>query len=287
MIHALVATVVLSQAYARTRQSDTDATSQCLWWKENTAIVFRTNAAGNDETPGDSEFTAIAAAYATWQSELARCSSLSLSEGPRSTSRSIEFKQNGDASNENLVLFRQRSCRTLVPAGDPCASEGSCGNKYDCWEFSDGAIAITTTSFSPKNAQIFDADIELNVPSYIFTTVDSPPCVRGMESVSCVATDIQNTMTHEVGHLLGLAHINEATSTMNPRAVTGELVKRVLDPGSKKFVCDVYPKGGVSKTCFIPRLSVEQAPAAQAGCFEVPGASLLALGVWLRRRRRP
>ena len=286
MIHALVATVVLSQAYARSRQSETDTKSQCLWWKENTAISYRVNAAGNDETPADSEFTAISAAFATWQTELAACSSLSLSEGPRSINRQAEFLQNANAANENLVLFRQRSCKTLVPAGDSCVSDGSCGNKYDCWQFTEGAIAITTTSFSPRNGQVFDSDIELNTPSYIFTTVDSPPCVRGMEAVTCIATDIQNTMTHEVGHLLGLAHISEATSTMNPRAVTGELVKRGLDPGSKKFVCDVYPRGGVAKTCFIPRLSVEQAAAAKQGCFEVPGASLLALGVWLRRRRR-
>ncbi|MDP1918711.1 MAG: myxosortase-dependent metalloprotease, MXAN_2677/MXAN_2678 family [Myxococcales bacterium] len=286
MIHALVATVVLSQAYARSRQSETDLKSQCLWWKENTALTFRVNTAGNDETPGDSEFRAIAASFATWQNELAACSSLSLTEGTPSPNRQAEYLQNGDVPNENLVLFRQRSCKNLVPAGDSCASDGSCGNKYDCWQFTEGAIAITTTSFSPRNGQIFDSDIELNTPSYIFTTVDSPPCVRGMENVGCIATDIQNTMTHEVGHLLGLAHINEATSTMNPRAVTGELVKRVLDPGSKKFVCDVYPRGGVAKTCFIPRLSIEQAPAAKQGCFEVPGASLLALGAWLRRRRR-
>ena len=286
MIHALVATIVLSQAYARSRQSETDLKSQCLWWKENTPIAFHVNAAGNDETPGDSEYTAIAAAFATWQTELGACSSLSLSEGARSSNRLAEFQQAAGATNENLVLFRQRSCKTLVPPGDACTSDGSCGNKYDCWQFTEGAIAITTTSFSPRNGQVFDSDVELNTPSYIFTTVDSPPCVRGMETVSCIATDIQNTMTHEVGHLLGLAHINEATSTMNPRAVTGELVKRALDPGSKKFVCDVYPRGGVAKTCFIPKLSVEQAPAAKQGCFEVPGASLVALGLWLRRRRR-
>ena len=64
MIHALVATVVLSQAYARSRQSETDLKSQCLWWKENTPISFRVNSAGNDETPGDSEFRAIAASFA-------------------------------------------------------------------------------------------------------------------------------------------------------------------------------------------------------------------------------
>jgi hypothetical protein len=283
VIHALVATVVLSQGYARSRQND--AGSQCLWWKENTQIVFRVNAAGNDETPGDSEFTAISSAFATWQNELTACASLRLSEGPRSVSRLAEFNpKSGDVSNENLVLFRQRSCKGLVPEGDACTSDGSCGNTYDCWQFSERALAITTTSFNPRSGQILDSDIELNTPSYIFTTVDSPPCVRA--DVSCVAADVQNTMTHEVGHLLGLAHVGEASSTMNTNSVMGELVKRVLDPGSKKFVCDVYPKGSFAKTCLLPKLGVEEGRLAKGGCSGVPGASLLALGVWLRRRRR-
>jgi hypothetical protein len=286
VIHALVAAAVLSQAYARSRASESDPNSQCLWWKENTRITWRVNQAGNAETPGDTEFTAIGRAFATWQTELAACGSLTFVEGPRSTSREATYSPDDDPVNQNLVLFRERACKGQVSAGDPCWSDGSCGNKYDCWQFSEGAIAITTTSFSPRNAEIFDSDIELNTPSYIFTTVDSPPCVRGAEAVTCIATDVQNTMTHEIGHLLGLAHISDANSTMNPRAVTGELTKRTLDPGSKKFVCDVYPRGQPSKLCFLPRASIEQAQAAKTGCAAAAGAPLWALAALLLRRRR-
>lgn len=289
MIHALIATLALGQAYARSRISDTDPRSQCLWWKENTPIVYRVNTAGNAETPGDTEFTAISKSFATWQAELAACGSLTLTEGPRTSTRQAEFLQQANAENENVIVFRERACTGRVPSGDPCISDGSCGNVYDCWSYSTGAIAITTTSYSPRNGQVFDSDIELNTPSYIFSTVDSPPCVRGSEMVTCVATDVQNTMTHEVGHLLGLAHITEASSTMNPRAVTGELVKRDLDPGSKKFVCDVYPRGQPSKTCFIPKLGTEQGSAAKQGCAQVPGAALGVLALllgWRRRARR-
>lgn len=288
MIRALLVTVILSQTYSRSRQVELDTTSQCLWWKENTTIVYRINSDGNAETPGDTEFTAIQRAFGTWQTELAGCASLTLQEGPRTSSRQATYDSTVDppAANENIILFRQRRCAGVAPNGDACWSDGSCGSKYDCWQYTEGAIAITTTSFSPRNAQVFDSDIELNTPSFIFTTVDSPPCVRGSETVNCIATDVQNTMTHEVGHLLGLAHINDAASTMNPRAVTGELTKRVLDPGSKKFVCDVYPKGQASKTCFIPKLGIESGKLAKTGCTEVPGLTMLALGAWLSRRRK-
>ncbi|MBL8922845.1 MAG: matrixin family metalloprotease [Myxococcaceae bacterium] len=286
MIHALVAAAVLSQSYARSRANENDPASQCLWWKENTRIVYRVNQAGNTETPGDTEFDAIKRAFSTWQTELAACSSLSFVEGPRSPSREATYSPDDSPVNQNLVLFREKACKQQVAAGDACWSDGSCGNKYDCWQFSEGAIAITTTSFSPRNAEVFDSDIELNTPSYIFTTVDAPPCVRGAEAVTCVATDVQNTMTHEIGHLLGLAHINDAASTMNPRAVTGELTKRTLDPGSKKFVCDVYPKGQASKLCFIPSVSLEQGRAAKVGCEAASGLPLLALAALVLRRRR-
>jgi hypothetical protein len=199
---------------------------------------------------------------------------------------SRETTYNSDGTNDNVIVFRQRKCSTVVAGGDPCWSDGSCGTKHDCWQYTDGAIAITTTSFSPRTGQILDSDIELNTPSYIFTTVDSPACVRGSEAVTCIATDVQNTMTHEIGHLLGLAHISDPASTMNPRAVTGELIKRTLDSGSKKFVCDVYPKGGYSKTCFTPRLTTESLTAAKTGCSATPGLALVGAALLFARRRR-
>lgn len=285
MIHVLLLAAALGQTYSRTRMSDSNPASQCIWWKENTTLTIRPNAAGNPETPGDTEFVAIGSSISTWQNQLATCSSLTLTEGARTQSRLVEYDSTANATNENLVVFRQRSCRQVVPTGDSCASNGSCANKYDCWDFTDGAIAITTTSFSPKTAQIFDSDIELNTPAYFFTTVDMPVCARGSEGFTCVATDVQNTMTHELGHLLGLAHVADPSSTMSARAALGELTKRTLDPGSKRFVCDVYPRGMPSKTCFTPRLAIEENPAAKTGCTSAPGLLLLGVAALLRRRR--
>src|SRR5262249_38090425 len=153
-----------------------------------------------------------------------------------------------DAKNENILLFRFQSC-SFVDKSDSCwdPKNDDCGNKYDCWQHNAMAIAITTTTYDPLSGRILDADIEFNHPNFMCTTVDAPPCVNRMFAPTCVATDVQNTVTHEIGHMLGLAHTLFAGSTMNPTAPPGETSKRVLDDGTKNFPCAVYPKGHPSK----------------------------------------
>lgn len=283
MIVAKVALAVVLSQYVRSRVDDGDLQSPCLYWTEQTQVVFRQNTQGNPDSPQETEFAAITKSFATWQAEQARCGSLALSEGPRTATRTIGFDETG--ANENVVLFRQKLCTQVVPAGDACASDQSCGNKYDCWEHAPTAIAITTTSFNPRSGKILDSDIELNAPRFLFTTVDSPPCPANQYDVTCVATDVENTITHEVGHLLGLGHTNATGSTMAPRADPGETTKRTLDPGSQQFICDVYPVGKPAKSCVIKTVD-DELGKPPAGCAAVPGAAWLGLLTLLGLRRR-
>src|SRR5262249_13277792 len=150
---------------------------------------------------------------------------------------------------------------------DPCKMKDDCGNEYDCWDHQPAAIAITTTTYEPQSGRIIDADVELNAPNFTFTTVDSPPCVKPNFAQTCVATDVQNTLTHEIAHMLGLAHPTSPGSTMNPTAPPGETSKRVVDPGTAGFPCAVYPKGGVSKDCIIiAAKDPEPLGPAKTGC---------------------
>lgn len=210
--------------------------------------------------------------------------------GPPPASRRAEYLE--DACNENLVLFRHQRCSAVVPRGDPCFADGSCGNRYDCWQHSDSTIAITTTSFDPETGQILDADIELNAPSFFLSTVNGPVCPQDAQAMTCVATDLQSVMTHEVGHLLGLAHVNDPASTMGGAYRSGELSKRTIDPGSQRFLCDVYPAGQPSRTCLTRALGTESlsAPAptcqgpsqtAAPGCSTTPLSGALALSLLL------
>jgi uncharacterized protein (TIGR03382 family) len=293
MMLVLVASLVTSQTYARTRTVEGTPSTPCLYWKERTVIAWAQSTVGNPETPGRDEFEAVGRGFAAWQAALSTCGSLSVEEGPRSSSRRAQYLDN--ACNENLVLFRHQRCSAVVPRGDPCFADGSCGNLYDCWSYSDSAIAITTTSFDPETGQILDADIELNAPSYFLSTVDGPVCPQGAEAMTCVATDLQSVMTHEVGHLLGLAHVEEPTATMAASYRSGELSKRTIDPGSQRFLCDVYPAGQPSRTCLTRALGTESlsalAPTCRGpsqppapGCSTTPLSGSLALSLLLAQR---
>jgi len=285
MTQALLLLLLTQTSYNRSRvgSDDTNLNAQCLYWKEGTVIEYHQNADGNPET-GDSAFTAITTAFDSWQAQLDFCGSLSFKEGARTTSRQVGYVD-AATDNENIVLFREKKCTAVAPTTDACWGKGTCGNAYDCWQHSVGAIAITTTSYTPSSGKILDSDVELNQPSFIFTTVDSPVCVAGHYTTGCVATDVQNTVTHEVGHVLGLAHISLAGSTMFPRADPGDLGKRVIDPGSKQFICDVYPKGGVSKSCLTVPFDGKLGKPSQ-GCAAAPGGLVFALAAVLALRRR-
>ena len=243
MILSLSLALALSQTgYLRSRVTQDDPQSLCLYWPENSAIELRQNQDGNPET-GGAEFAAFQASITTWQTQLNSCASVSLKDGARTSTRATEFKTAG--GNENVVVYRFKKCAKTCAQGDslcqPVASsdscwnadEDDCGSKYDCWQHAAGAIAITTTSYYPSNAQILDADVEFNWPSFYFTaTTDTLPCPTGVTSQSCVVTDVQNTATHELGHLLGLAHFASSNSTMFASAGAGETKKRTLDLGS-------------------------------------------------------
>jgi len=283
MILQLVLTLALSQA-VRSRVDDQDPKSQCLWWPENTQIQLKFSADGNPATPGETEFTAIAAAMTTWQTQLNLCASLTLSQGARTPTRKVGYFEK--ETNEDVAVFRTRRCSEVVPAGDGCATGDNCGNQFDCWQHQEAAIAITTTSYNPATGRILDSDIEFNAPTFTFSTVDSPVCPGGQVSTNCVATDVQNTTTHELGHLLGLGHSPSTSSTMSFRANPGELSKRVLDADTARFVCDVYPRGRPAQTCFLTPVTPELGKAAR-GCTAAPGGVLLALAALFLRRRRP
>ena len=91
------------------------------------------------------------------------------------------------------------------------------------------------------------ADIVINAAPqkgggrYLFTTVDAPPCPVGVERTDCVSIDVQNTLTHEVGHALGFAHVDVVGSTMEETASSGETHKRVIDEGTAIGFCATYP----------------------------------------------
>jgi uncharacterized protein (TIGR03382 family) len=215
------------------------------------------------------------------------CSDLQFNEeAPAQTDRRVGYVPGG--TNHNLVLWRTQSCASAVPANDPCLTQGGCSNKYDCWDGDSTAIATTTTTSVTATGQILDADIELNDPGFAFTTSDGPPCAPTGPRVGCVAYDVQNTVTHEAGHTMGLGHSTDPNATMYAFAPNGDTSKRILHPDDVKGICEIYPKDG--PTSVSPGVTPPGSAAPGGGCGSSGAPSwealLVALGLLGHRRHR-
>lgn len=268
----------------------------CVTWNKRD-VTYLLDAAGSVRTPGDTEFTAIDAAFSSWQSLSDSCSDFHFLRG----GRQANVKVGKGTESTNVVVFREKNCLDVVPEGDPCQSDATCANTYGCWDHSDFTIGLTTTTFSTRTGAIYDADIELNASNhsdgtyFLFTTISSPPCEPGKEAVTCVATDVQNTVTHEVGHFVGFDHVLNVGSTMEPTAPIGETQKRIIDLGTGTGFCGTYPKGLPPVPCDELAQTRKRIVASGAG---TPGLSAIGCDVteawplaWLaalalRRRRR-
>lgn len=94
------------------------------------------------------------------------------------------------------------------------------------------AFALTLVWHNPKTGTIYDADMQLNETLGRFSACDET-CPPG-------AVDLQNVITHEAGHFLGLGHSEVDVSTMSARATLGETRKRDLDGDDHAGLCALY-----------------------------------------------
>jgi hypothetical protein len=252
LLLVLAGRLLLGQADAGYVREQTSDGAHCLRWPvaagATSQLTFVQSSAG-DFKLGAAFFDAVSRSEVSWATQANSCSSLLLLEGAHSPSRLIGYHPGG--TNENLILVRTSACLNVVPAGDPCRTSNTCGNVYDCWDEGDGLLALTLLTYDASGA-ILDTDVEINGAISYLSVVDSPPCTAGNITPSCVGNDVQNTVTHELGHALGLGHAPDPASTMFASAPLGETSKRVIDPASKQFVCDVYPRGLASRDCSLP-----------------------------------
>jgi MYXO-CTERM domain-containing protein len=165
---------------------------------------------------------------------------------------------------------------------------------------------------SPQDGKIVDADIELNGVDFDITVNGVTNTPRG----KCFA-DLQNTLTHELGHLHGLEHtcrlnpsdpqwiddqgnpvplcsavpptntkIREAT--MYPTQECGEVTKSSLSDDDIQAICTIYPTARNPGTCEpVGGTTGAGCCSASRGADRPAGALLLAgvVALWMRRRR--
>jgi hypothetical protein len=98
------------------------------------------------------------------------------------------------------------------------------------WPYKPETIAYTT-AWVDGSGRIVEADIELNAEAFAWSPFGAASAV-----------DVQNAVTHECGHVLGLAHSLETTeATMFPVILLGEVLKRSLGSDDVEGVRALYP----------------------------------------------
>ena len=119
------------------------------------------------------------------------------------------------------------------------------------WQYGQGVIAITVTTFKTDSGRTIDADIILNNVDYDWTTVD-PSDNDTLDG----KVDVQNIVTHEIGHWMGLEHSSKdpfesmtiyRLAAMFFSSFPGDIAHRLLnedDEAAKRFL---YPNGDVPK----------------------------------------
>lgn len=181
-------------------------------------LTYDINSAGSKAIPNRPDGTigaeleeTIHKSFQTWTKP--DCSELSFQYNGLTDQTNIGYYDGPDASRKvNMVIWRDET-----------------------WPYgSFSAVALTTVTFSTNTGQIVDADIEMNGATFPFSNTDNP---QGTD------VDIQNTLTHEVGHFIGLDHSFDPNSTMYPTAPPLELSKRVLHDDDIKGLCHIYPLG--------------------------------------------
>lgn len=188
----------------------------------------------------------------------------SLGYAGRIDSTTVGFDDQPSAKNVNGVLF--------VDGG---------------WTHGPGVLGLTTLTYDTCTGVVVDADIELNSGDFSFSAADVPPVGH---------TDLRNTVTHEVGHFLGLDHTPDRKATMYAKAPAGETIKRDLDPDDEEGLCYIYaqddqpcPADGCTPPQSVGSTSGGGSCAASAGGgAPLPLAAIAGLMfAWRASRRRP
>jgi hypothetical protein len=176
--------VVLEFVQSRTRSGG------ALRW-DKSCVLITPDAAGSADIAGDEELAILDRVLANWETSTRSCGYLTFE-------RQAPLASEVGFDGVNLVKYREdRWCR---PATDEDPEE--CYNGQ--------AAAITTLFFIDRPGEaddgtLLDADIEVNEVN--FAMASDCAGAGGCQTLGDgIISDLENTLTHEVGHLIGLDH---------------------------------------------------------------------------------
>jgi hypothetical protein len=280
-LSSLIASAVLAgpaQAYVRT----TTSAGAPMYWNRTVLEIIAYIADPPMALSEDDVLRATGAAAAAWSRTELPCTSLEL----RMFSLPLASAPVALDGTSRLTFRREQWCREPRANDEPC---------YDPF-----ALAVTSVFARRSDGEILDADVELNG---MFSWGDLVRQPRPGDN----AQDLQNTLTHEFGHFIGLDHTcslsgerpgqvdNEGravpscgragpavqATTMFAAVIPGDLERRSLTPDDAQAVCEIYP-------ALEPELLGESSGCALGGRPSRPVGAVLALLAFsvARLRRR-
>lgn len=251
----LIAVVTVSHAIparAFERATVTDDPSTELAWPMR-EIELRIAADTSEDVAADPLLGAIGRSMATWSSA-AECTDVMLIDGGEPSGLRSNL-MGGAHDLENRIVFRE--------SGWPA-------------DLGPETLAITTLVYRRSTGEILDADIDVNAVDHTWSAAAAPPAGT---------TDVENTMTHEIGHLLGFAHVGDPDATMYGESDPGDVLKRDLSQDDVDAVCYVYPRGMVTPGGDGPRPPLASGCAVAARGAAGPAIPLALAALALLRRR--
>lgn len=286
-------------AYVRTRSPNTCVlvawAQSCLYVQPDSSLEQ------TDMTAAEVE-QAMQSAVTSWNERLQPSSYIRLRllppDGPREVNRVDQLQ---------VIKFRRETwCRPAQAGRDT----PTC--------FDPAATAVTTVSFLNKptdptlDGRIIDADIDMNAVNYRFYDAQKgPPTLIGDGRTP---VDLWNTLSHELGHVLGLEHtcrLDDAPyaclvtdrgetipscadvelgrrgdsaletvyeTTMYPTSTSTEISRRLPKADDLAGVVDAYPQGRDPQTCTVP-LTLSSTGCSTGAASRGPAGLLATLGL--------
>jgi hypothetical protein len=279
----LLLALVAGTARAYVRTTTTKSNVPVQWTID--CIVMQSDSRGSQDVAMPDIQTTLQSAINNWTSRTSSCPGLAVSLHPPKGPLDV------DNDGINAVVFRNSD-----------------------WQHDRSAIGLTTVVYVDNpgkigDGTILDADIELNDVNYTFATDPA----NAQPRAGTMLIDLESTLTHELGHVQGLAHtcwdhvtpddpldntgqpIPDCNSTL-PASITtttmypyygmaGDTSKRHLADDDVAGVCDVYKKIAHVLACY-PEIDggCDAVPQPQKGRWPV-AAGAVALLAWLGWRR--
>lgn len=148
------------------------------------------------------------------------------------------------------------------------------------WPYQDKALAVTLITLNGTTHEILDADIAFNLEQHTFKVL--PGANGGSRDDSSKKDDVQNTLTHELGHAVGLLHnASDETAVMYPSAQPGETSKRVLAADDRAGLSVLYENAPLEQVSTQPNVGCS---AAGGSSPMATWAALVALALLTSRR---